>query len=158
MSKMRNLHKYKIGLSWIGSVNIHKKYRYDKTYELSFENKPKITGSADATFHGNMDLYNPEELLLSALASCHMMSFFYLCSQHKISIESYEDTPIGSLKTNPNGSGQFEEVLLQPIIKTSYTDISKLETLFSEASEYCFIARSCNFKIKHQPTIFSNIS
>ncbi len=150
---MNNIHEYKIGLTWIGKVKTEKKIKYDKTYELSFNNKPNIIGSADATFHGDKNLYNPEEMLLSALASCYMMSFFYLCTIHKIKIDSYKDHPIGKLKINPNGSGQFKEVLLQPTIKSNYTDVEKLNDLFTEAGEYCFIARSCNFKIEHKPKI-----
>lgn len=151
---MKNNFFYKIGLEWQGTVNIQKNYRYNKTYELSFENKPKLIGSADPIFHGDKNLYNPEELLLSALASCHMMSFFYLCSKEKIILESYHDQPIGKLKINTNGSGQFEEVILQPTIKVKPdVDTNKLHDLFSLANEYCFIARSCNFKTKHQPEI-----
>ncbi|NIJ46574.1 organic hydroperoxide reductase OsmC/OhrA [Wenyingzhuangia heitensis] len=150
---MRNLHEYKIGITWKGSIDVSKNYRYDKTYELEFENKPNIVGSADATFHGDKDLYNPEEMLLSALASCYMMSFFYLCSKQKIKIDSYYDSPVGFLKVNPNGSGQFEKVMLQPVIKTSCKDTVLLYELFSKAEDYCFIARSCNFIIKHNPII-----
>ncbi|NJB82823.1 OsmC family protein [Wenyingzhuangia aestuarii] len=150
---MRNLHEYHISLTWKGSINIAKNYRYDKTYELSFKNKPNLTGSADATFHGDKTLYNPEEMLLSALASCYMMSFFYLCSQYQIVIDSYIDNPVGKVKVNPNGSGQFEIVTLQPVITTTHKDMLVVEELFSQANDYCFIARSCNFIIKHNPTI-----
>jgi len=150
---MKKLHEYKIGLTWIGSVNVAKNYRYLKTYELDFENKPNIKGSADPTFHGDRNLYNPEEMLLSALSSCYMMSFFYLCSQHKILIDHYTDKPTGTVKINPNGSGQFDNVILQPVISTSYKDTTLLTELFSKAKDYCFIARSCNFIIHHNPTI-----
>lgn len=150
--QLKNEFLYQIGLEWTGSVNTSKNYRYDKTYELNFENKPSITGSADATFHGDPLLYNPEELLLSALSSCHMMSFFYLCSTKKIMIESYNDQPLGKLQINPNGSGQFKEVVLQPKIKVKTPqDTKTIAQLFSLANDYCFIARSCNFKITHQP-------
>ncbi|MGY6649987.1 OsmC family protein [Wenyingzhuangia sp. IMCC45574] len=151
---MKHSYSYQIGLTWLGGINIEKRYRYNKTYELHFKNKPSITGSADATFHGNAELYNPEEILLAALSSCHMMSFFYLCGKEKISIKSYKDQPTGMLEINPNGSGQFKEVMLQPeIVVNSSEEIKKIQDLFSKANEYCFIARSCNFKIIHQPTI-----
>lgn len=154
---MRNTLLYEIGLNWTGTVHTDKKYRYDKTYELNFKEKPSLQGSADAVFHGDSQLYNPEEMLLSALSSCHMMSFFYLCSVHKLVINSYNDHPIGKLKINPNGSGQFEEVLLQPTIQSDEKNTEKLKELFEQATDYCFIARSCNFKITHQP-VFKKFS
>ena len=151
---MNNNFLYKIGLKWQGGIDLKKNYRYNKTYELSFNNKPNLIGSADAYFHGDALLYNPEEMLLSALASCHMMSFFYLCSKEKIMIENYKDEPEGKLKMNANGSGQFEVVTLQPVIKVNINnDLEKIEELFTLANEYCFIARSCNFKIIHNPKI-----
>lgn len=145
---------YTIGLKWQGSVDVNKNYRYNKTYELSFNNKPTLIGSADTIFHGNATLYNPEEMLLSALASCHMMSFFYLCGKNKIIIQSYKDEVVGTLQLNPNGSGQFTEALLQPTIKViSPVTTKQIAQLFVLANDYCFIARSCNFTIQHQPTI-----
>lgn len=150
---MHNVLEYKIDLDWIGSVATEKRFKYDKTYQLSFKNKPTIIGSADPIFHGNAELYNPEEMLLSALASCHMMSFFYLCGKEKIKIDSYSDQPLGVLKINPNGSGQFEEVTLNPTIKTEETNLNKITELFTKAGDYCFIARSCNFRIIHKPNI-----
>ena len=152
---MPNEHIYKIGLQWTGvsTINSRKKLSYERIYELTFENKPNLMGSADATFHGDPKLYNPEEMLLSALSSCYMMSFFYLCGLKNVKIKSYKDEPLGIVKVNSNGSGQFEEVTLQPVIVTEHKDKSQLLELFSKAKDYCFIARSCNFKIHHNPRI-----
>ncbi|MDB4297713.1 OsmC family protein [Flavobacteriaceae bacterium] len=151
---MKQLHNYNIQLTWIGNLGkgTSKFNAYKRDYQLDFENKPSIIGSADPTFHGDKELYNPEEMLLAALASCHMMSFFYLCSKNKVSIHNYEDNPCGVVKLNTNGSGQFEEVILQPKIITN-GDLKLTQELFEQANEYCFIARSCNFKITHQATI-----
>ncbi|MGY5355813.1 OsmC family protein [Wenyingzhuangia sp. IMCC45467] len=152
---MNNEHTYKIGLEWKGKLTTNKrnKLSYERIYELSFDNKPNLTGSSDATFHGDNTLYNPEEMLLSALSSCYMMSFFYICSLKNIEIVSYKDNPMGMVKVNPNGSGQFEEVLLQPSIAIKSCKAKLIEQAFTEAHDYCFIARSCNFNILHNPKI-----
>ncbi|MGY5352618.1 OsmC family protein [Wenyingzhuangia sp. IMCC45533] len=149
---MSNIHKYKVDLLWKGSVVTNKRFKYDKTYQIDFtNNKPSIIGSADAVFHGNADLYNPEEMLLSALSSCHMMSFFYLCSINQTEISGYRDSPEGILKVNANGSGQFESVTLQPTITCKNGEIDLIQELFFKAKEYCFIARSCNFDVILKP-------
>ena len=152
---MNNEYIYKIGLEWKGQSTIDKrnKLRYERLYEVSFENKTSLLGSADASFHGDNSLYNPEEMLLSALSSCYMMSFFYLCGLKNIEVANYSDAPIGIVKVNPNGSGQFEKVTLQPSISIKYCDTKAVEQAFAEAHEYCFIARSCNFKMIHRPKI-----
>lgn len=152
---MNNLHTYEIGLEWKGKLTTDKrnKLRYERLYELSFNNKPNILGSADATFHGDDNLYNPEEMLLSALSSCYMMSFFYLCGLKNIQIHHYKDNPIGTVKINSNGSGQFEKVTLQPRIAIHKDDLKEVEQSFTNAHDYCFIARSCNFRIDHEANI-----
>ncbi len=153
---MKKTLNYQVGLRWIGNTQPLTNFRYKKTYEVSFKNKPSLQGSADPLFYGNPKLYNPEEMLLAALSSCHMMSFFYLCTQHKITIISYKDITLGTLKMNANGSGQFEEAILQPTIETLEIDKTKIKELFVLAGSYCFIARSCNFNIKHQPKIITS--
>ena len=152
---MSNEYIYKIGLEWKGKLitDTKKKLRYERLYELSFNNKPNLLGSADATFHGDDTLYNPEEMLLSALSSCYMMSFFYLCGLKNIKIKSYSDNPFGIVKVNPNGSGQFKEVTLQPSITIKACDVHETEQALINAHDYCFIARSCNFNILHSPII-----
>jgi len=55
-----------------------------------------------------------------------MMSFFYLCGLKNVKIKSYKDEPLGIVKVNSNGSGQFEEVTLQPVIVTEYKDKAQL--------------------------------
>ncbi|MEN8765717.1 OsmC family protein [Wenyingzhuangia sp.] len=155
---MKNEHAYNIKLVWKGITTIDKRnhLKYTRIYELSFDNKPNLMGSADAMFHGDKTLYNPEEMLLSALSACYMMSFFYLCGLKNIKIKSYTDTPTGLVKVNPNGSGQFENVSLQPKISIQSCDAKKVEEALAEAHDYCFIARSCNFKITHHSKITYN--
>jgi organic hydroperoxide reductase OsmC/OhrA len=37
-------------------------------------------------------LYNPEDMLLSSVVSCHMMSYLYVCEQNGIEVLSYTDS------------------------------------------------------------------
>lgn len=46
---------------------------YSREFRAEFEGKPPLRGSADPAFHGDPTLYNPEDLLLSALSACHML-------------------------------------------------------------------------------------
>ncbi len=53
--------------------------------------KTHLEVSAAKPFRGDETLYNPEDLLLSALASCHMMSYLCVCAQNNIEVLNYED-------------------------------------------------------------------
>ena len=151
---MKLNHTYTLDLEWTGNTGAgtEKFNSYKRTFTASIKDKPIINGSADSTFHGDAELHNPEDMLLTALSSCFMLSFFYLCAKNKISVSTYTDKPIGELKLNSDGSGQFEKVTLNPKIELLNKSLNKeASTLLHQAKELCFIARSCNFPIHHNP-------
>lgn len=149
---MKNKFDYTLELQWLGDENgTH--HREDRFYEISIDGKPNLKGSADKPFFGDPSLYNPEDLLLSALSSCHMMSFLYLCRKMGVKVASYQDNPVGVLKINNEGIGYFELVTLKP--KVVLSDKSKLDDmsqLHEKAGKLCFIANSVNFEIKYEAT------
>ena len=149
---MRNLHTYRLALSWKGDPE-QNTVSNDRKYQISIEGKPELFGSADQPFFGDNTLYNPEDLLLSAISSCHMMSYFYVCRKHGIHISSYKDLPEGFLKVNNDGSGQFEKVVLKPTIEIVVGDLKKANDLHLEAGKLCFIANSCSFKIEYESSV-----
>jgi organic hydroperoxide reductase OsmC/OhrA len=113
---------------------------------------PVIKGSADPTFHGDRERYNPEQLLLAALAQCHMLSYLHVAVKHGVVVTDYRDDASGLLRLNRDGSGQFESVTLRP--KVTVADESQADLaarLHHEANQVCFIARSVNFPVEHAP-------
>ncbi|MBQ0768434.1 MAG: OsmC family protein [Bizionia sp.] len=121
------------------------------------DSKPDLSVSAAKAFRGDDSCYNPEDLLLSALASCHMMSYLYVCAQNGIEILEYTDTAEAFLEVAPSGSGFFNRAVLKPIV--SIKEVSKIDfaiQLHENAHQLCFIANSCNFPIEIQPKIKIN--
>lgn len=146
-------HIFKVTLSWLNNAQPLTKKIYNKTHRISITDKPDLMVSAAKAFKGDPTLYNPEDLLLSSLVSCHMMSYLYVCGQHNIEVDSYTDQAEATLETEPDGSGRFTKVMLNPIVVIS--DPSKIElalSLHSKANKLCFIANSCNFPVTHHAT------
>ena len=151
---MKNKFEYTLTLNWLGDEK-GERHRNDRFYEINIEGKPRLKGSADKPFFGDPNLYNPEDLLLSALSACHMMSYLYLCRKEGIKIKSYQDDPIGSLIVNHEGSGRFELVVLKPkVTLLDPTQKEKANQLHAQAGKLCFIANSVNFEIKYE-SLFS---
>ena len=139
---------YTLNLKWLGNEE-GKHHRHDRFYEINIDGKPRIKGSADKPFFGDPSLYNPEDLLLSALSACHMMSFLYLCRKEGIVVRSYKDNPEGILKVNSEGRGGFESAILKPKVELlDRTLTSRVKQLHKEAGKLCFIANSVNFPIE----------
>ncbi len=64
-----------VSLQWIGNIGQGTlDYKaHDRSYEIEVSGKPKIFGSSDPAFRDDQTKYNPEELLIAALSSCHML-------------------------------------------------------------------------------------
>ena len=146
-------HLFKAELNWISNQNHadSTKRFYNKTHQIKIEGKPVLNVSAAKAFKGDPELYNPEDLLLSSLVSCHMMSYLYVCSQNGIEVLEYSDHAEAILEVAADGSGRFVEVRLKPKVKISNSDKIELAIeLHKKANQLCFIANSCNFPVLHE--------
>ncbi len=111
-------------------------------------------GASDPLFLGDPTRYNPEELLVSSLSACHMLWYLHLCTTHKVIVTAYVDSAVGVMQETADGSGKFKEVTLYPCVTVeSGGMIEKAKKLHHDANKMCFIANSCNFKIRHEPKI-----
>ena len=154
---MSRQHNYNIQVKWLGNTgkgtNSYKEYKRD--HQIIAEGKEPILGSSDPSFLGDKSMYNPEELLVASLSSCHMLWYLHLCADNKIVVVEYDDKAIGTMIESTNGGGCFTEVTLQPrVIVTKPEMIAKAIDLHKEANALCFIARSVNFPVKHEPEIY----
>lgn len=149
---MKN-HHYNARITWTGNKGSGTSgYRdYERSHTVQVGDKPIIETSSDPGFRGDPQKYNPEELFLASLSSCHMLWFLHLCSENGVIVVNYQDEATGIMQEEPDGSGRFTEVTLKPIVTvTKERMISILDSLHSEANKKCFIANSCNFPVKHE--------
>ncbi len=150
------LHHYKIKMEWTGNLGSGtSNYRtYSRNHTIQGDHKQLIQGSSDPSFLGDNTRYNPEELFVSALSSCHMLWYLHLCSVNKIVVTSYVDRATGIMEELENGSGKFNEVTLNPaVIVADEAMVNKAIALHEEAHTYCFIANSINFPVTHNPNV-----
>lgn len=146
-------HIFKAVLNWTSNKSQEETISkfYSKNHQIKIEGKPVLDVSAAKAFKGDPSLYNPEDLLLSSLVSCHMMSYLYVCSQNGIEVLEYSDNAEATLEVSPDGSGRFTEVRLKPKVKISNPDKIELAVeLHTKANQLCFIANSCNFPVFHE--------
>lgn len=121
---------------------------YDRTWSVRTPGKPEILCSNDPGLGGDPTLHNPEDMLLSALASCHMLWFLHLASEAGLTVVAYTDTPEGQGETLPNGAGRFLNATLRPqITLTAGDDPATADAIHGRIHEVCFIARSVAFPV-----------
>jgi organic hydroperoxide reductase OsmC/OhrA len=150
------MHTYTVTTTWTGNQGTGTSgYRdFSRDHALSAPGRPPLLASSDPSFRGDPTRWNPEQLLVAALSDCHMLWYLHLCAVGGVVVESYVDDAVGSMATEKSGAGQFTEVVLRPrVVVTSDEMVDKAISLHEKAHEMCFIARSVNFPVRHEPVV-----
>ncbi len=150
---MQNEHVYTLDLEWTGAAadGTSSYEAYSREHTIHIAGKPDIVATADPTFHGDPTKHNPEDLLLAAIAGCHMLTYLALCARKRILVKSYRDKPTGILTLTQGGGGSFTEVVLRPeVVVAEEHMLENARTLHTPAHKYCFIANSVNFPVRHE--------
>ena len=120
--------------------------------QLHIAQKPELLLSSDSAFRGDPEKYNPEELFLASVASCHMLWYLHLSAEQGVVVTNYVDLATGIMAEDPKHGGKFTEVMLHPHVTVADSSmIQKATELHKEAHENCYIANSCNFPVLHHP-------
>ena len=153
---MSHAHNYRLTLAWQGNkgTGTSNVKAYDRSHTVTIAGKPELHLTTDNPAVGDKSKLNPEDLLVTAIASCHMLSYLYVCAMEGIVITSYTDNATGIMIENENGGGSFKEVTMNPVCKVSDESmISRALELHHKAHDICYIANSVNFEVKCNPTI-----
>lgn len=138
-------------MRWTGNTgNGTRDYRgYERAHEYIVDGKPTIPGSSDPAFRGDRTRWNPEELLVMSLSSCHMLWYLHLCATHNVSVIDYVDDAVGTMVETADTGGHFTDVVLRPRVTIeSGGDLTVAESLHEKAHHLCFIANSVNFPVR----------
>lgn len=150
-------HHYQVQVEWTGNTGSGtSSYKaYSRDHLVSAPLVPAIEASADPAFLGDDKRWDPEQLLVASVSQCHMLWYLHLAAQHGIVVESYEDAAEGLMETEPSGAGQFSLIELNPKVTISSGDPNLAQELHHKVPEFCFIARSLNFPVRHNPEIIA---
>jgi len=154
---MTKTHHYSVAIEWTGNAGTGTSgYRsYERRHEISAgSQKPVIPGSSDPAFRGDAARWNPEELLVASLSACHQLWYLHLCADAGIVVLTYVDHAEGVMEEGPDGSGCFKRVTLRPKVTVAAgSDLARARELHVAAHAKCFIARSVNFPVEHEPEV-----
>jgi organic hydroperoxide reductase OsmC/OhrA len=130
---------------------------YSRAHSLRFHGGVEVPGNAAP---GNIPAtvpsvpgVDPEQALVAALSSCHMLWFLDFASREKFVVDRYRDEAIGTLEKNAAGKMAVTRIVLRPLAVFSGVPPSReqLESLHQKAHEHCFIANSINSQVSIEP-------
>jgi organic hydroperoxide reductase OsmC/OhrA len=142
-------HIYRVGVTWTGNLGRGTRdySGYSRDHIVEVAGKAPLPASSDPLFRGDPARYNPEELLVAALSSCHMLWYLHLCADAGVEVAEYVDRATGKMVETADG-GRFEAVTLSPaVVIASGSDPAVAARLHEEAHRRCFIARSVSFPV-----------
>lgn len=159
---MSAAHQFDVVVTWSGNRGTGtENYRaYGRDHTISSPGAdgavvpPPIPGSSDPAFRGDADRWNPEQLLVASLSQCHMLWYLHLAATNGVVVVGYRDAASGTMAVHRDGSGEFESVTLRPTVTVANAEMAETaRSLHGQVPALCFIARSVNFPVHHEPEI-----
>ncbi len=137
--------EHRVNVQWTRNGNDFNHETYNRDHTWTFECGTEIKASSAPGFQGNPDCVDPEEALVGALSSCHMLTFLVIAAKKRLTVESYEDNAVGYLEKNANDRMAVTRATLRPKVawggnKTPTPE--ELEKMHDRAHQACFIANS----------------
>jgi organic hydroperoxide reductase OsmC/OhrA len=99
---------------------------------------------------------DPEEALVAALSSCHMLFFLAFAMKKGFVVDRYADSALGEMSRNERGRFYISKVTLAPEIVFSgekRPTPGELDELNHAAHEHCYIANSIRGEVVVQATM-----
>ena len=149
------LHRYAVTVAWTGNRGEGTAtYRgYGRDHVVRADGKPELLGSSDPAFRGDASRWNPEELFVASLSTCHQLWYLHLCAQAGIVVVDYVDRAEGTMEDRGLDGGRFVEVVLRPEATIVTGDPETARTIHEEAHVRCFVANSVAIPVRVEPTI-----
>jgi len=93
---------------------------------------------------------DPEEALVAATASCHMLTFLWLAAKAGFDVISYTDDAVGEMSRLEDGRQWVSKITLDPQIEWAGEKLpssDELADLHHRAHEQCYIANSIKSEV-----------
>ncbi len=148
-----SIHRYAVGCSWSGSTG-DGYLTYDRGHEARVSPDVSVLRlSADPAFHGDARLLNPEQLLLTAVVSCQLLSFLAVAARARVEVRGYEDNGEGVMPEDEQPV-RLTVITLHPRIRVAPgTNEARVRHLVEVAHRECFVANSLSTEIRIEPTV-----
>jgi len=126
--------------------------RYSRGHTIRFDGGVELAGSASPHVVGKWAVaaaVDPEEMLVAALSTCHMLSFLHVARLAGFVARSYRDHAAGTMAEIAPGRQAVTRVVLHPRLDWAGAapDAERLAALHHEAHETCFIANSVRTEV-----------
>jgi organic hydroperoxide reductase OsmC/OhrA len=129
------------------------KGRYSRAHSLTFGSGVEVAGTASHHVVGNKwsveGAVDPEEMLVGALNTCHLLTFLHIAREAGFVVASYRDEAEGVMEKRADGEMWVSRVVLRPQItyEGRQPTPQEAEAMHERAHHMCFIANSVKTEV-----------
>ena len=130
---------------------------YSRVHEWRFDGGAVVWGSPAPTSvpppMSDPTAIDPEEALVAAVSSCHMLFFLAFAAKAGLVVDRYRDDAVGVMSRDERGRMAITSVTLRPEIAVSGEQPAPetLDELHHRAHEACYIANSIRATVTIEP-------
>jgi organic hydroperoxide reductase OsmC/OhrA len=147
-------HTYTATVRWLRGDQVFTDNKYSRAHDLIFDGGAVVRGSSAPSSvplpYSDAAAVDPEEALVGALSSCHMLFFLAFAGKRGFRIDAYEDAAVGEMTKNANGKLFISKVTLSPRIVFSGDKRPTAEdvaAIHHRSHEECYIANSVRAEV-----------
>ena len=151
-------HEYQARIRWMRGEAVFTDGRYSRAHRWHFDGGAEVAASSSPNVvrvpFSDEHAVDPEEALVAALSSCHMLFFLSLAAARGLRIDEYTDDATGVMGRNAAGRTAMLAVTLKPRVRFSGERLpqrAEVEALHDRAHEECFIAKSVTTEVRCEP-------
>ena len=148
------MHTYEATVTWSRGEQKFGDNRYSRAHAWSFDGGAQVPASSSPyvvpepmSVAANVD---PEEALVAATSSCHMLFFLSIAAKRGFVVDSYLDRASGVMAKNSDGKVAMTRITLRPQIVFSSEHMPSpqdLAAIHHDSHEQCYIANSIKAEV-----------
>ena len=143
------MQQFEARLAWVRGAQNFADQRYSRAHTWLFDGGAQVAASSSPLSvplpMSDPSAVDPEEALVAAASSCHMLFFLSIAATRGLTVDSYRDHAVGTLERNAEGKLAMTKIVLRPDIVFSsehQPDQAALDAIHHAAHERCYIANS----------------
>jgi organic hydroperoxide reductase OsmC/OhrA len=143
------MHAYEATVNWERRGQPFGDNRYSRAHRWRFDGGAEVPASSSPLSvplpMSDEKAVDPEEALVAATSSCHMLFFLSIAARQGFVVDSYADRAIGFMEKNAEGRIAITRIVLRPQIAFSGERMPSAEEIgriHHESHERCYIANS----------------
>lgn len=127
---------------------------FDRGHTIDYDGGERVRASSAPDYGGDASAVDPEQGLVGALASCHMLTFLTIAALKRLVVDAYDDDASAETGRNADGKMMVTRVTLRPRVRFApghEPDAAQLSALHDKAHANCFIANSLRCAVAIEP-------